>query len=141
MSEQNKALLRRFFEEVWNEGNLDAIDEIMSPNFTNQTAQPGISPDRDGVKQFVAAYRSAFPDVHMHVEDQVAEGDRVVTRFTGTGTHTGDLMGIPATGKEINVTGMGLHRVEGGQIVEGWTEADQMGMMQQLGVVPAPGQG
>lgn len=141
MSEENKAVLRRFYEEVWNEGNLDAIDEIMSPNFTNQTAQPGISPDRDGVKQFLAAYHSAFSDAHMRVEDQVAEGDRVVTRWTGTGTHTGDLMGIPATGKEINVTGMGLHRVEGGQIVEGWTEADQMGMMQQLGVVPAPGQG
>ena len=141
MSEENKAVLRRFYEEVWNEGNLDAIDEIISPNFTTHTPQPGISPDREGVKQFVTAYQSAFPDVHVRVEDQVAEGDKVVTRFSAHATHQGELMGIPATGKEINITGIGLFRVEGGQIVEGWTEFDRMGMMQQLGVVPAPGQG
>ncbi len=140
MSEENKAVLRRFFEEVWNEGNLDAIDEIFSPNFTAHTAQPGTPPDREGVKQFVIAYRSAFPDVQLRVEDQVAEGDKVVTRFSSHGTHQGELMGIPATGKEINITGIGFHRVEGGQIVDGWTEFDRMGMMQQLGVVPAPGE-
>ncbi len=140
MSEENKAVLRRFYEEVFNEGNLDAINEIISPNFTSHTSPPGISPDREGVKQFVIAYRSAFPDIQVHVEDQVAEGDKVVTRFSTHATHQGELMGIPATGKEINITGIGLHRVEGGQIVEAWTQFDRMGMMQQFGVIPSPGE-
>ena len=140
MSEENKAVLRRFFEEVWNEGNLDAIDEIISPNFTAHNARPGTSPDREGTKQFILDYRSAFPDVHLQIEDQVAEGDKVVTRFSAHGTHEGELMGIPATGKEINITGIGLNRVEGGQIVESWTEFDVMGMMEQLGVIPSPGE-
>jgi len=140
MSEENKAVLRRLYEEVWNEGNLDAIDEIISPNFTAHNAQPGTSPDREGTKQFILAYRSAFPDVHLQIEDQVAEGDKVVTRFSAHGTHQGELMGIPATGKEINITGIGLNRVEGGQIVESWTEFDMMRMMEQLGVIPSPGE-
>jgi predicted ester cyclase len=84
-------------------------------------------------------YLGAFPDLKVTSDFQVAEGDKVVMRWTGTGTHTGELMGIPATGKRIEMTGIGIQRIAGGRIVEEWVESDQMGMMQQLGVVPPPG--
>ena len=137
MSEQNKAIARRIFEEVWNQGNLDAIDELLAANFVNHGSPPEIPSNREGFKQFVAMYRAAFPDTHLHVEDQIAEGDRVVTRWSGHGTHQGELMGIPPTNKQVTVTGIGIDRIAGGQIVESWGEFDQMGMMQQLGVIPS----
>ena len=139
MSEENKALIRRFFEEVWNEQNLDAIDELVAADQVDHSLPPGLPPGREGAKAFVGMYLSAFPDTRMTIEDIVAEGDRVVTRWSATGTHTGELMGIPATGKQVTVTGLDINRYSGGKSVEHWGQFDQMGMMQQLGVVPAPG--
>jgi steroid delta-isomerase-like uncharacterized protein len=137
MSEQNKALARRVFEEVWNQGNVDAIDELMSPDFVNHGGPPGIPSDGEGFKQMVAMYTSAFPDIHFHIEDQIAEGDTVATRWSGHGTHQGELMGIPPTNKQVAVTGIAMDRIAGGVVAESWGEFDQMGMMQQLGVVPS----
>lgn len=141
MSEENKALARRYNEEVWNNRNLDVIDELMADDMVDHALPPEIPPGPDGAKAFVGMYVNAFPDVKITIDDLVAEGDKVVTRWTATGRHEGELMGIPATGKQVTVTGIDITRYSGGKIVEHWGEFDQMGMMQQLGVVPAPEQG
>jgi predicted ester cyclase len=96
-------------------------------------------PDREGFKQIVRMYKAAFPNTHMHIEEQIAEGDRIVTRWSAHGTHKGELMGNPPTNKEMTVTGIDIDRIEDGKITETWGEFDQMGMMVQLGIVPAPG--
>lgn len=141
MSAENKALVRRFYEEVWGNHSLDALDELVTTDAVDHELPPGLPPGREGMKAFLGMFLSAFPDTKMTVEDALAEGDKVATRWSATGTHTGELMGIPATGKQINVTGLDINRISGGKIVEHWGQFDQMGMMQQLGVVPAPGEG
>ena len=138
MSEENKALERREIEEVWNKHNPDAVDEIYAPDLVNHSAPPGVPNDRAGLKALVGMNLGAFPDLKVTTDFLVAEGDKVVHHWTATGTHKGELMGIPATGKQIEMTGIAIVRIVGGKIVELWTESDQMGMMQQLGVVPAP---
>ncbi len=136
-TEENKAIDRRFTEEVWNRGNLAVVDELMSADYNGH--DPMMPAGSEGFKQYVLMYRSAFPDVHLTIEDQIAEGDTVVSRWTARGTHKGELMGIPPTGKQVTVTGMNIERVANGKLVEGWSNYDTLGMLQQLGVVPAPG--
>ena len=138
--EENKAIERRFFEEVVNKGNLAVIDELVAANFVDHSAPPGVAPDREGYKQFFTMAHSAFPDFHSTLEDMIAEGDMVVQRFTARGTHKGEWMGIAPTGKQFTMPGIGIHRITGGKIVEDWVSMDMLGMMQQLGVVPPPGQ-
>ena len=141
MSEENKAIARRSLEEAWNKGELAVIDEIVGPNFVNHDpANPGVR-GPEGLKQLVTMYRTAFPDTHFTIEDQMAEGDQVVTRWTARGTHQAELMGIAATNKQVTVTGIGIDRIVGGKIEEAWVNWDTLGLMQQLGVVPAPGEG
>ncbi len=135
-TEDNKLLVRRLFEEVLNQRNLGLIDEFFSPNHVEH-ASTGPVHGPDGMKQYYLIYLTAFPDAHYTVEDQIAEGDKVVTRWSVRGTHTGELMGLPATGKQGTVTGIGIVRFEGGKLVEAWTEFDALGLLQQLGVVPA----
>ena len=137
--EENKAIERRFFEEVVNKGELAIIDELCAANFVDHSAPPGIEPDREGYKQFFAMAHSAFPDFHSTLEDMFAEGDKVVQRFTARGTHKGEFMGIPPTGKQVTITGIAIDRIAGGKIVENWVNMDMLGMMVQLGVVPPPG--
>ncbi len=137
-TEDNKALVRRLFEEVWNQGNMALIAEVYSPAHIEHTSSGPVH-GHEGYKQYVMLYRTAFPDAHYTVEDQIAEGDKVVTRWSARGTHQGPLMGIPPTGKQGAVTGISIARVEGGKFVEAWTEFDALGMMQQLGVVPSMG--
>jgi steroid delta-isomerase-like uncharacterized protein len=140
MSEENKALARRFIEEAFNEGNLSVVDEIFaSADYVlHDPASPEEVRGPEGVKEFVQMYRSAFPDTHITVEDQIAEGDEVVTRWTGRGTHRGELMGIPASGNQVEVPGITIDRFSGGKGVESWTNYDALGMMQQIGAVPSP---
>ena len=140
MSEQNKALVRRSYEEVWNKKNLNFADELYAANAIDHGLPPNLPPGREGSKMYIAMYQKAFPDTHMTIEDQIAEGDKVVTRWTAVGTHTGDLMGIAPTGKRVTVTGIDVSRFAGGRIVESWGLFDQMSMMQQLGVMPQPAQ-
>ena len=139
MSEENKALIQRFVEEAFNKGNLDVADEIYASRFISH--EPGGPVDRhpEYVKNFVNMYRSAFPDGHTTIEDVVAEGDEVAYRWTYRGTHRGELMGIPPTGQDVTITGMTIDRISGGKIEAEWNNFDQLGMLQQLGVVPAPG--
>lgn len=139
MSAQNKAAMRRIYEEIWNQGNFEVLDEIFSPDYVGHLpTPPGAPSGREGVRWLIQAYRTAFPDIHVQVEDQIAEGDKVLTRITVQGTHQGQLMHIPPTNKEITVSAMVLTRFKDGQNVEGWAELDRFGLMQQLGVVPAP---
>ena len=140
MTEDNKALNRRFVEEVINEGNLDAIDELLDPGVVDHAAPPGVPTGREGAKQFFAIVRSAFPDLHHTIEDMIAEGDKVVMRSTWSGTHQGEFMGIPATGRRVRVSAIDISRVADGRIVEHWEQSDALGLMQQLGVIPPPEQ-
>ena len=145
MSEENKRISRRIVEEAFAQGKIDVIDECVADNFVNHdpSVPPELPPGREGLKQLVQFYRAAFPDTQVTVDDQIAEGDRVATRYTGRGTHQGDFGGIPATGKQVTVTGISIDRIEGGKIVESWNELNQLGMLQQLGAIPeqAPAQG
>ncbi len=140
MTEDNKALNRRFVEEVINQGNLDAIDELIDPGVVDHSVPAGFPTGREGAKQFAAMMRSAFPDLHHTIEDMIAEGDKVVMRSTWSGTHQGEFMGIPATGKRVTVSAIDISRVADGRIVEHWEQSDALGLMQQLGVVPPPEQ-
>ena len=139
MSEQNKALARRAIEEVWNEGKLAVIDELTASNATyyDPNVPGGKFTGPEGVKQFVQIYRGAFPDVRLTINDQIADGDKVVTRWTATGTHKGQLMGIAPTNKHATVTGVDIGLFQNGKVVEAWANYDMFGMLQQLGVVPA----
>ncbi len=135
--EQNKALDRRYVEEVLDKGNLAVIDEIMAPNYVGHV--PGFPPsDREGDKQLIAMFRAAFPDLHFTLEDQIGEGDKVVHRLTARGTHKGEFQGIPPTGKQVTVTGININYFVEGKVVESWGIIDMVGLMQQLGVMPTP---
>lgn len=140
MADQNKTNFKRLYEEVFNQGNFDVADELIGANVVEHQLQPGVAPDAAGpelVKQIARFYRSAFPDIQIVVDDLIAEGDRVAARVTISGTHQGDLMGIPPTGKRVQVRSMDIIRFEDGKAAEHWGETDIMGMMQQLGVAPA----
>ncbi len=139
--EENKAVVRRFLEEVFSGGNLELVDELFAPNYVlHDPVVPGEVRGPEGIKEYVGMYRGAYPDTRFTVEDQIAEGDEVVTRWTGRGTQQGELMGIPPTGQEVTVTGIELDRVSGGKLEETWVNYDALGMMQQLGVIPPPEQ-
>ncbi len=139
-NEENKALACRLFDEVWAKGNLAVADEVQASNFVLLHAPPGIRPDREGYKQWAGMISIGFTDRQNTIEEQIAEGDKDATRWTMKGKHTGDLMGVAATNKQATVTGITIDRFEGGKIVEEWNEVDQMGMMQQLGVIKPPEQ-
>lgn len=134
-SERNKAVVRRFIEEVQNEKNWDAFDELNADDFVNLSAPPGVPSDREGGKMFLGAFLNAFPDCHVTVDDMIAEGDRVVTKKTFTGTHTAELNGIPPTGKRVSIQYVDILRLRDGKIIEHWLSMDQLNFMQQLGVL------
>jgi steroid delta-isomerase-like uncharacterized protein len=138
MSAEHKALVRKWFDEVWNQGRAAAIDELLADNAVVHGLGPEDLHGREGFKTFHAAYRNAFPDIQINVDEMVAEGDKVTARWSGTGTHLGDGLGLPATGRQLQFHGMTIVRVEHGKLVEGWNEFDQLGMFQQLGVVNLP---
>ena len=137
--EENKAIARRALKEIFSgQGNLEVADEIISPNFVGH--DPVSSEDSrgpEGVKEFAMMYRNAFPDVQLSVEDQVAEGDMVVTRWIARGTHQGELMGIAPTGNRVTVAGTSVERIVDGKIEETWDNYDALGMMQQIGAIPS----
>lgn len=141
-TEDNKALSRRFFQEFWDQKNLSVADELMATDHVDHTpgSPPGLPPGPEGFKQFASVYFAAFPDLRLTIEDMVAEGDEVVTRWTSHATHTGNFIGIPPTGKSTSITGITINRIVEGKAVETWTNFDMLGLLQQLGVVPAPGQ-
>jgi len=139
MSEQNKALYRRILEEVWNQGKLDVIDELWSADTVSHDASfpNGRNTGPKGSRQFVETTRAAFPDLRFTIHDQIAEGDKVVTRWTMTGTHSDALMGIAPTGKRVTVTGISIARFQAGRLVETWNNWDRLTMLQQLEAGPS----
>jgi predicted ester cyclase len=139
-TEVNKANTRRFYDEVFNKKNGAAIDEFIAPNHIDHAAPPGMPGGLEGVKQTINMYLTAFPDLHFTVEDMIAEGDKVAVRLTVSGTQQGKFMDIPPTGKHTMVTAIDINRFAGGKCVEHWLQMDTLGLLQQLGAVPAPGQ-
>ncbi len=137
---ENKTIAERFNEDVWGRGDEAALEELLAPDFVDHDALPGQAPDREGHRQILAAFRSAFPDLHVTTEDVVAEGDKVASRWTARGTHQGDLMGVAPTGNGVTIKGIDVLRIAGGRIVERWAQFNDLEVMQQLGAVPAPGQ-
>ena len=130
-----KTLVRSAFEDIWDHGSLAAVDELLSRDFVRHgpSSLEGDISGRDGFKQLVTMYRTAFPDLSVPIEQQVVEGDLVVTRWTARGTHGGDLQGIAPTGNRISVQGVLIDRIENGQIQEEWAVYDSLGLMQQVG--------
>ena len=133
---ENKAVIGKFVEEVLNQGRLERADELVALDFVELDPLPGQQPGREGLKQVIAAFRTAFPDIDWVIEEMVAEGDKVFSRFTWNGTHRGEFFGVPATGKQITVKGAVIDRVLNGQMVDSRILMDGLGMMTQLGVVP-----
>lgn len=140
MSESNKAVVRRLFEEVWNKGQMQVADELFGPSYTHHdSATPDTGRGPEGEKKRAALYRNAFRDFRLTVEELFAEGETVIARWSCRGTHKGELNGIAPTGKQIAISGISIARFAGGKMVEGWVNWDALGLMQQLGVVAEPG--
>ena len=137
MSQESKDLIRQAWNEIFNNKNLEAVDEYFAEDASIGFAPPGVSPDREGFKQVIGPYLSAFPDLHVVLEDQIAEGDIVASRFSVTGTHKGELAGIAASGKEVDYTGVNYITVRDGKIVEVWGASDQLRVMRQIGAIPS----
>jgi len=137
MSEENKAVVRRAFDEVANKGDMTTVDEIIAPEYLRHDLAGG--PDAagpEGVKRLIAGLRAAFPDIKTTIEDIFADGEKVVVRFSVHGTHSGPFMGIAATGREATWRGVNIYRVSGGRIRETWQLADGLGLLRQLGAAP-----
>jgi predicted ester cyclase len=136
-TETNKTLIRRIPEELYNRWNLDVADEVFAPDYIEHTPlPPGFPTGLQAIKTYVTLLRAAFPDFHYTIEDTIGEGDRVVVRVTAEGTQSGEFMGIPATGRRATWTETHICRIADGKLVEHWVNSDQLGMMQQLGVIP-----
>ena len=136
-TDANKDLIRRMEDAIFNRRDLSAIDRFISPDYVLRTAPEGVPNGREAVRDSMAAYLDGFPDLHVAVEQLLAEGDRVVAVLSYSGTHGGDLFGMPATGKRISVRQIAVYRIDGGRVVEEWEVSDQLGLMQQLGAIPA----
>jgi steroid delta-isomerase-like uncharacterized protein len=134
--ERNKAVVRRFVEEVQNGKDEAVFDELNAPDFVNLSAPPGVPSDLEGGKAFLWSFFNAFPDCRFTIDDMIAEADRVATKKTFTGTHTGDFGDIPATGRSVTVQYVDILRLRDGRVVEHWLSMDQLSFMQQLGVIP-----
>jgi steroid delta-isomerase-like uncharacterized protein len=139
--EEGSALINRFYDEGWNANNLAVYDELVVDDFVDHQAVPGLPPGREGFKALNSMFRSAMPDVWVTVDDIVTDTERdlVAARWTSTGTHQGDLFGIPPTGASVKITATVVYRCEGGRLAEGWINRDDFGLMRQLGVIPTPG--
>ncbi len=137
--EENKTLVRRWLEEGSNQGNATIIDELMAPDFVDHHLPPGVPPNAEGHKAWLQVARAGFPDIHIAIEDMIAEGDKVVVRTTVTGTQTGAFMGIPPSGKAVRVGAIGITRIADGKFVEYWENFDALGLMRQVGAIPTPG--
>ncbi len=137
--EENKATARRFPLEIANQGKVELLDELTAPAAVDHQVPPGWPPTVESTKKLVTMLRAAFPDLEYTIEFEVAEGDKVMQRLTGRGTMKGELMGMPPTGKHAVWTESHIMRFANGKVVEHWGNVDQVGMMQQLGLMPSPG--
>lgn len=141
---ENKAIASRWITDLWSNSSLAAAqaasEAIIAADFVNHSAPPGLPSGRDGLKAQLGLFYTAFPDIYGTIDELIAEGDRVVIRWHGGGTNTGALFGMPPTGRAMTLTGIAILRVEAGMLAEHWANSDDLGMMQQLGIIPGPGQ-
>ena len=137
-TEDNKALVRHFYDEVFNNKNMAGVDAFVAPNIIDHSLPPGAPGEIEGVRQNITMFLTAFPDLNLTLEDIIAEGDKVVVRWTMRGTHQGASLGMPPTGKQFTLPGISLVRLDGGMAAETWVSFDQLVMLQQLGLAPAP---
>lgn len=137
-TEQNKVAYRRYIDEAFNEGRLEELDRLVSPNYVYHDAPPGTPTGVEGLRNVIRQFREAFPDLQISIDDQVAEGDKVCSLSTMRGTHKGLLFGLPPTGKEVVVKGMTMVRVADGRIAESWVKNDTLSLLRQLGVTALP---
>ena len=138
MSEQNRELVRQLNEQFHNQGRIhEVIEQCFAAEFRNHSAPPGLPPTREGNEMFATAFRQAFPDYQVTIHDVIGEGDKVVTRKTFAGTHAGDWMGVPASGRKISFGGIDIVRIADGKVVEHWGEFDMLTLLQQIGALPA----
>ncbi len=133
---QNKEIVRRYIDEVFNKGNFTVVDEVLAPGFVDHNPSPGQATGPTGAKEFARIYRTAFPDLKVHIEDMVAEGDRVSVRSTVRGTQQGMFMDVPPSGKQVSWQTMAFWRLDNGKIMERWSTHDNLGLLQQLGAIP-----
>ncbi|MES2122318.1 MAG: ester cyclase [Chlamydiota bacterium] len=135
--QQNEEIIKKYFEEAWNRGNLDVLDEIIAPNYLNHSpGMPNPPPGPEGLKPIIRGLRKAFPDLHFTIENMVVTAHQVAIHSIMHGTHQGDLFGLPPTGKKVKVNQMQIERIVDGKIVEHWRQSDDLGMMKQLGQIP-----
>jgi steroid delta-isomerase-like uncharacterized protein len=132
--DKNKELVRRYLQEAYNEGRVEAVDDYFAEDYVNHDPGPGLTPDRAGEKQLVAMFRQAFPDIHSTIDFQIAEGDLVFSRWSAVGTHSVEAMGMPPTGRRITMDGHEICRIRDGKVAEYWINWDAAGCMRQLGV-------
>jgi steroid delta-isomerase-like uncharacterized protein len=137
MLEESKALIRKAWDEIFNQKNLEAVDEYFARDASIGFAPPGVPPNREGFKQIIGPYLTAFPDLHVAFEDQIAEDGTVASRFSVTGTHRGELAGIAASGNKVDYSGVNFISVRDGKIVEVWGASDQLRLMRQIGAIPS----
>jgi steroid delta-isomerase-like uncharacterized protein len=137
-AQENKALYMRNEAKIWNEGDMSAADGYYAPDVVLHGAPPDFPPGIEGIKQGVAMYRAALPDLHMTMDDVIVEGDKVVCRYTMRGTHKGELLGISASGKQVAMEGIVIVRFQDGKLAEIWGVSDTLRLMQQVGAIPAP---
>jgi steroid delta-isomerase-like uncharacterized protein len=138
MSEENTAVVHRYVEQFWNEGRVDLFKEIVAADGISHSTQGDA--DFEGWKQGVTMLRNAFPDLHITVEDEIAGDSRVVQRWTLSGTHEGEFIGIPASGKRVSWPVIAIFRLSGDKLAESWTQGDTLSLLQQLGASPVPGE-
>jgi steroid delta-isomerase-like uncharacterized protein len=133
----NATVVDRINEEAFNRGDVDVLDGLVADDFVEHDPMPGTAPDREGLKAMIRGLHQAFPDFHTEIEDQIVAGDKVVERWSCTGTQEGEFMGIPATNRHVEIHGMDISRLANGRLVEHWTQIDMVSMLQQLGVMQA----
>ncbi len=136
--ESNKAIVRRYYEEIENAGKWELVDELLTPDYQGNKESPGHETDRDQLKAGLAYIRNSFPDYRLTVEDLIAEGDKVFARCVGEGTHTGDYLGVPGTGKHIRASTINVWLLRDGKLAGSWWVGDVYGVMQQIGAIPTP---
>lgn len=136
MSEENKAIIRRIYDEFINQGNIETFDELVSSDVIEHEEMGDFSPGAEGVKQFFAMLRSAFPDLRATIEDLIVEGDKVVARGIWSGSQTGDFMGVPPSGNSVTFGVIDIFRIAKGKVTEHWGQTDNLGLMQQIGAIP-----
>jgi len=136
-TQRNEDVVRRFYEAAFSRGDPNAVNDLVAPDFVDHNPFPGQAPDREGLRQFIRTFHGPLPDLRVEIDDMIAQGDKVVTRWTARATHKGSFLQVPATGKQVTVSGIDIMRIENGKIAEHWGYQDQLGFVKEIGVLPA----